>query len=212
MGLGPEATDYKLSGVLTYQAVTGDVKGYYATALTHRPDLAEIEDQARAEGAKITQYRSDFTPTVNAVAGYNALGTGSPAANNYDAGILIDWPIFNGFETEHQITAARFHREALKHQIEDLRQRIYLEVKSSFLDWQASHRANSAQGGHGCGFARAARTRHQTLRCGIGEHHRADGRRTFLYIEDDAAYIDALYGYAVTKAALDLATGSSSLR
>ena len=29
------------------------------------------------------------------------------------------------------------------------------------------------------------------------------------YIEDDAAYIDALYGYAITHAALDTATAQS---
>jgi hypothetical protein len=31
-----------------------------------------------------------------------------------------------------------------------------------------------------------------------------------MLIDDDAAYIDALYGYSVSKAALDLATASSA--
>jgi outer membrane protein len=207
MGLGPEATDYKLAGVLTYRALSGDVETYYATALQMRPDLAEIEDQARAEGAKITQYRSDFFPTVNAVAGYNALGTGTPAANNYDAGIVINWPIFNGFETEHQISEAKFHREALRHQIEALRHRIYLEVKSTFLDWQAS--LERIRRMELTVAASRARLELATKRydAGLGNIIELTDAERF-YIEDDAAYIDALYGYAVTKAALDLATAS----
>ncbi len=205
MGLGPNATDYKLAGVLTYRALSGEVGTFYAMALERRPDLAEIEAQARAEGAKITEYRSDFFPTVNAVAGYNALGTGTPASNNYDAGILINWPIFNGFETEHQISEAKFHRDALRHQIEALRQRIYLEVKSTFLDWQAS--LERIQRMEATVAASRARLELATKRydAGLGNIIELTDAERF-YIEDDAGYIDALYGYAVTKAALDLAS------
>ena len=205
MGLGADATDYKLAGVLTYRALTGEIGTYYATALRLRPDLSEIEEQARAEGAKITQYRSDFLPTVHAVAGYNTLGTGTPVANNYDAGIVISWPIFNGFETEHQISEAKFHREALRHQIEALRQRIFLEVKSAFLNWQAS--LERIQRMELTVAASRSRLELATKRydAGLGNIIELTDAERF-YIEDDAAYIDALYGYAVTKAALDLAS------
>jgi outer membrane protein len=209
MGLGADAPPYKLAGVLTYHPVTGDPGTYYATALKLRPDLAEIENEARAEGAKITQYRSDFFPTVHAIAGYNALGTGMPAANNYDAGIMITWPIFNGFETEHQIAEALFHRDALRHQIEALRQRIYLEVKSAFLDWQASLERIGRM--ELTVAASRARLELATKRydAGLGNIIELTDAERF-YIEDNAAYIDALYGYAVTRAALDLASAQNS--
>ncbi len=205
MGLGPDAPAYKLAGVLSYRPFSGEVATYYASALKMRPDLTEIENEVRAEGAKITEYRSDFFPTVHAVAGYNALGTGTPTANNYDAGILISWPIFNGFQTQHQIAEARFHRDALKHQIEALRQRIYLEVKRAFLDWRTSveriKRMELAVA------ASRARLELATKRydAGLGNIIELTDAERF-YIEDDAAYIDALYGYAVTKAALDFAS------
>jgi outer membrane protein len=208
LGLGADASAYKLAGILTYHPLTGDVAAYYAMALKQRPDLSEIENQARAEGAKITEYRSDFFPNIHAVAGYNTLGNGAPAANNYDAGILISWPIFNGFETEHQIAEAKYQRDALRHQIEALRQRIYFEVKSAFLDWQASlERIDRMEL-----TVAASRSRLElaTKRydAGLGNIIELTDAERF-YIEDDAAYIDALYGYAVTKAALDLASASS---
>ena len=208
MGLGPEAPDYQLAAMLTYGPISGTARQYYAEALRQRPDLAEIENQARAEGAKITQYRSDFLPTVQAVAGYNTVGTGAPAANNYDAGIMITWPIFNGFETEHQIAEAKFRREALQHQIAALQQRVYLQVKSAFLDWQAAleriHRTELTVA------ASRSRLELATKRydAGLGNILELTDAERF-YIEDDAAYIDALYTYAVNKAALDLATASS---
>jgi outer membrane protein len=208
MGFGASAPDYKLVDMLTYHPINGDVTQYYVAALKLRPDLSEIEDQARAEGAKITQYRSDFFPTVNAVAGYNAVGTNTPATNNYDAGIMISWPIFNGFETEHQIAEARFHREALHHQMQALEQRIYFEVKSAFLNWQASleriHRTELTVA------ASRARLELATKRydAGLGNIIELTDAERF-YIEDDAAYIDALYDYAITRAALDSATAQS---
>ena len=60
-----------------------------------------LVDHARAMGAQIRQYRSDYFPAVNGVAGYSAMGTGLPAANNFDIGIVISWPIFNSFLTSH---------------------------------------------------------------------------------------------------------------
>lgn len=208
MGFGASAPDYKLADVLTYHPITGDVAQYYAAALKLRPDLSEIEKQARAEGAKITQYRSDFFPTVRAVAGYATVGTSTPATNNYDAGVMISWPIFNGFETEHQIAEARFHREALRHQMQALEQRIYFEVKSAFLNWQAS--LERIRRTELTVAASRARLELATKRydAGLGNIiEQTDAER--FYIEDDAAYIDALYDYAITRAALDTATAQS---
>ena len=74
-------------------------------------------------GAQITQVRSDYFPIVEAVAGYNAIGTGLPAANNFNAGIVITWPIFNGFETEHQVPKRRPSRSHSP-SIADLQQRV----------------------------------------------------------------------------------------
>ncbi len=205
MGLGMSATDYKLVDTLTYHPIPGDVPHYYAEALKQRPDLLEAEEQTLAEGAKITQYRSDFLPTVQGVAGYSSIGTGLPAANNYDAGIVITWPIFNGFETEHQIAEATFHREALKHQIDDLQQRIYLQVKSAFLDWQAS--LERIRRTELTVAASRARLELATKRydAGLGNIIELTDAERF-YIEDDAAYIDSLYDYALAEATLELAT------
>ena len=50
----------------------------------------------------------------------------------------MTWPIFNGFLTDHEVTEARLRQDAVRHGIEDLRQQIVLQVKRSFLDWQAS--------------------------------------------------------------------------
>jgi outer membrane protein TolC len=89
-------------------------------------------------GAKIVEYRSDYLPTVKAVAGYSALGTGLPVVNNFDVGIEISWPIFNSFSPPIRSLRRSLRRKAIDAQIEDLRQRIILQVETAFLNWQAS--------------------------------------------------------------------------
>jgi outer membrane protein len=209
MALGTDAPDYKLADVLTYGPILGNLNEFLSTALKLRPDLRVIEDQARAQGAIIKQFRSDFFPTVHAIAGYSALGQSMPATNNFDAGIMISWPFFNGLQTEHQIAEAKYRRSALQHTIEDLRQQIYLQVKSAFLNWQTAlekiHRTELT--------VAASRARLELAGnrydAGLGNIIELTDAERF-YIEDNAAYIDALYGYAVAKATLDEATAQNA--
>ncbi|MGH7842220.1 MAG: TolC family protein, partial [Candidatus Binataceae bacterium] len=139
---------------------------------------------------------------------YSALGTGLPAANNFNAGILITWPIFNGFLTSHEVAEVKFRQRAVQSQIEDLRQRIVLQVKTAFLDWQASlERINRAERTLAASRAELelAEKRYDAGLADIIELE--DAQRN--YTDDDAAYADSLYGFSIAKAAVDYATGRS---
>jgi outer membrane protein len=208
MGLGPEAPDYEPSQTLTPTDVVGSVKDYLATAMKLRPDLLALEDQARAAGAKVREYRSDLLPTVNAVAGYNVVGSGLPAANNYNIGLVISWPIFNGMLTTHQIEEARLRREAIEHSIANQRQHIMLEVKTAFLDWvnahQEIHEAFVTLDASRVELALAEKR----YTAGLGNIiELTDAERDF--IQDKAGYVNTLYAFAVARAGLERAAGES---
>jgi outer membrane protein len=72
------------------------------------------------------------------VAGYSGKGTGLPAANNFNAGIVIRWPIFNSFLTRDEIAEADYMQRSIQAAIENLRQQITLQVQTAFLNWQDS--------------------------------------------------------------------------
>ena len=136
------------------------------------------------------------------------MGTGLPAANNFNAGIVVTWPIFNGFATRHQVEEAKATQNAIRYAIEDLELRVWLDVKSAYLELQTSvERIHQAEA---------------TLAASSGQLELADKRYTAglgniieltdaerFYVQDDAAYVDALYGYSVAKATLDRVTGAS---
>jgi outer membrane protein TolC len=113
MAVSPNAPFYELADVLTYKPIGGDIETYYRFALQHRPELATLKAQASAAGAQVSEVHSDFFPSAEAVAGYNAMGTGLPAANNFDVGLVVSWPLFNGFLTTHQIDEAKARQNAI---------------------------------------------------------------------------------------------------
>jgi outer membrane protein len=208
MGLAGEAPPYHVVGDLTYEPVTATLANLQTTALRLRPDLKALFDEARAAGARIQVAKSDYFPTANAQAGYIAMSTGLPAANNYYAGLVVTWPLFNGFRTEQQVAEAREHERAAEYAIADLRQRVIEEVHTSFLNWQAS--------------IAVIKKAEQTLNASREELHLADERykqglssvvelddAQRRFTEDSAAYVTALYDYSAAKAAVHRATGES---
>jgi outer membrane protein len=208
MAIDRHAPDYELADVLTYQPVSGSLESFFSNAIASRPDLRALEAEARAAGAQVKQARSDYFPSAGATAGYSAMGTGLPAANNFNAGIVITWPIFNGFATEHQVQEAKATQNAIHYAIEDLEQRVWLDVKSAYLQLQTSveriHQAEATLASSS-GQLELADKRYNA---GLGNIIELTDAERF-YIQDDAAYVDALYAYSVAKATLERVTGMS---
>ena len=139
---------------------------------------------------------------------YETMGTGLPASNNFDVGVVVSWPIFNGFQTEHQVAQAKYNQQAIKHQIEDLRQQIVLEVTRSFLDWQASVAAiGKAQAVLDASQEELHLAEHR-YKAGLGNVVELEDAQTRFTL-DQSNYVDALYTYAVMKASVQHATARS---
>ncbi len=208
LGLSETMPNYQPADVLKYSPISETLQPLLADAFQARPDLKMLESEARAMGAKVAEFRSDYLPTVSAVAGYAGMGTGLPAANNFNAGIVIAWPIFNSFLTTDQIAETKFRQRAIQHAMEDLRQKIILQVNTALLDWQASvQRIERAQKALAASRAELelAEQRYQSGLTNIVELEDAERH----YTSDDAQYAEALYGYSVAKAAVEQVTGQS---
>jgi outer membrane protein len=208
MGLSENSLEYHMADQLAWDPINVTLPQLLDAAFGLRPDLKMMTHQAEAAGARVKIYRSDYFPTLQGVGDYETTGTGLPAANNFDVGIVVSWPIFNGFQTEHQVAQARYNQEAIKHQIEDLRQQIVLEVTRSFLDWQASVAAiGKAQAVLDASQEELHLAEHR-YKAGLGNVVELEDAQTRFTL-DQSNYVDALYSYAVIKAAVQHATARS---
>jgi len=154
----------------------------------------------------VSQYRSDYLPTVGAAGGYSARGQETDPANNYYVGVLLTWPLFNGFQTDHEVAAARLRQKEVEHSIDDLRQQIVLQVKRSYLDWKTSldriHQAEQTVEASSVELELATK-RYDT---GLGSIiELTDAQRR--YTEDSARLVEARADFTVTHAALDRDSG-----
>jgi outer membrane protein len=208
MGLSENDLNYRMANQLSWNPINVALPRLLDEAFTQRPDLQMMAHQAQAAGARVKIYRSDYFPTVQGAGDYETMGTGLPASNNFDVGVVVTWPIFNGFQTTHQVAQAKYNQDAIKHQIEDLRQQIVLDVTRSFLDWQASVTAiRQAQSVLDASQEELHLAEHR-YQAGLGNVVELEDAQT-RFTQDSAGYVDALYGYAITHAAVDHATGSA---
>ena len=208
MGLGEQAPDYKQADASLSAPPSEPVDSFLHRALEQRPDLKMLEEGARAAGARIRQYRSDYLPSLGAAAGYNLRGDDGTSTNNLYAGVVITWPLFNGFRTQHEVAESRLRQDAIRHMIEDLRQTVILQVKRSYLDWRASiDRIGQARQ-----TLEASRVEldlaSKRYENGLGSIiELTDAQRR--YTEDDAAYVKAQAESSIARAALDRDTGTA---
>ncbi len=121
---------------------------------------------------------------------------------------MVTWPIFNSFLTTDQIEETKARQRAVQDAIEDLQQRIILQVQTAFLDRRAAlQRIARAEKALAASRAQLelAEKRYEAGLANIVELE--DAQRHYTY--DDAAYANALYGYSVANAAVDASTGRS---
>jgi outer membrane protein len=208
MGLSENPVPYRMADQLTWNPINTTLPQLLGDALGLRPDLQMMVHQAQAAGARVKIYRSDYFPTLQGAGDYETMGTSLPAANNFDVGVVLSWPIFNGLETSHQLAQAKYKQDAIKHQIEDLRQQIVLEVTRSFLDWQASVAAIGKAQSVLDASQEELHLAEQRYRAGLGNVVELEDAQTRFTL-DSSNYVDALYGYAITKAAVQHATGEA---
>jgi outer membrane protein len=206
MGLGEEAPDYRVAAPPPDASVARPIEESIASALRHRPDLAMLLDEARAAGAQVAQVRSDYWPRFGAVAGFNTRGQDGDPASNYYAGLVVSWPIFDGFATDHEVAEGKLHQDAIGHSIDDLRQRIVVQVKRAWLDRQAA-------------VDRVARSEKAVdatrLQLDLADRRYANGLGSIIELTDaerqeteaEADLIRARVEQSLARAALDRATG-----
>lgn len=186
-----------------------DAEAQVGVALTHRPDLLALNDQAQA-AQKFRAAEHDLDrPTIS------ALGTtgGAPiradqiASSWYGAaGVNLSIPIFNGFLFSARAKEADLRSQAAQQQVRDLRDAISRDVRTAVLQAQSNFeriavaqqlldQANSALD--------LAQTRYNLGLSSIVELSQAQLQQTQAQID----LADARYSYAGSLASIRFQTG-----
>lgn len=202
-----KAVSYQVEDILGYQEIPGELADFQKRAYDDRPDLKEglaREEQAQS-GIEVEE--SNYYPFLIGSASLNARGADFPLATNWNAAVLLDFPL-NWFKVRHQVTAARARLVQESERLQGERLKIALEVEQAFNDMRSAReriplsRQNLEE----------AQARQEIAegryKGGVGNIIEFIDAQTFL-ANADAGYTRTLYDYNRSVARLERAIGGS---
>jgi outer membrane protein TolC len=110
-----------------------------ARAYTSRPDYLAALERVRAAEASRRAVMSEGLPSVKVKADYGTLGlTWSTSLPTFNVTGLVDVPLFEGGKLQGRLAQADADLRARQAEAEDLRSDVYYDVRSAFLDLEAT--------------------------------------------------------------------------
>jgi outer membrane protein TolC len=177
-------------------------------AYDNRPELLSLHEQQEARQEQITSLRRDYLPSVLGGGNYFWSGIDYPLQDSWSVGASVSISLFNGGLTTAQIGEAKANLDNLEFNTEQARQDIALAVRRSVLDVeQANESIRVAR--KGTESARESLT--------LAEGRYSTGVGNIIELTDaqasltsaEAKYVQALYDYQTSIAALERAMGRS---
>jgi outer membrane protein len=106
----------------------------FEEAAAARPDLAALVEQRRAQELTLDAFRGAYGPSIGVSTGMT--DAGGQIANlgwNWNAGVTVTWPLYQGGLTDAQVSQAKANLVAFDAQISALRQAILVQVQQARL-------------------------------------------------------------------------------
>jgi outer membrane protein len=107
---------------------------------THaRPEFAALSHQVRSQEITISAIKGAYGPSLSVSTGLTEGGRElNNMAWNWNAGVLLSWPLYQGGQTRAQVQEARANLVNLRAQVDSLRQQIRLEIDQARLGVRAA--------------------------------------------------------------------------
>jgi outer membrane protein len=197
--------DFDIVDNLDVHRITITENDALAAAYDRRPELQSIQAQERSTAEQIVSLQRSYLPTVQAQGNYNWQGQDYPLSDVWAVTGNVTLPIMSGGLTTAQIAEQKANLSNLKFNEEVERQDIALEVRQAVLNLaQAAESIRVSE--KGLQQAREnldlAEGRYST---GVGNIIELTDAQASLTTAE-ANYVQALYTYKTTVAALEKAT------
>lgn len=142
-----DAPDYEVSAQ-TLAPVEGEDKPTAVLmdeALAQRPEFAGFEQQRRAQEAILRSIDGGYWPTLSASTALNDQGPRvDNLAWNWNAGLNLNWPIFQGGITKGQAREARANLQLIEAKLDALRGQVRVDLDQAWLGVRTAKEARVA--------------------------------------------------------------------
>jgi outer membrane protein TolC len=178
-------------------------------AYANREDYqAALEQQKAAESMRKAAV-GELWPSVHVNADFGAIGlTVGSSLPTFNLMGTVDVPIFNGGRTRGRIAQATTDLQRRTNEVEDLKARIYYDVRSAFLDLEASRQQFEAASRGTELAAQQLQQSRDRFAAGVANNIEVVQAQEAVAVATEQA-IRAQYGFSVAKALLAQSIGNA---
>ena len=210
------AQPVEFKGELTFQAVESDVDENISQALTHRPEINQIEYQKLMAAEMVKLNKGAYLPTVAIGGAYNYWSNvlnlnRSNWESYYQVNLVLNIPLFNGFANSAKVGQAKAALRQLEYNQKGLVESVKFEVQEAVLALRQARESLLSQ-------EKNVEQAQEAVR--IAELNYSEGLATNLDVSSAQValsqaktnQVQALYDYAVALAQIEKSVGTGSDR
>jgi len=177
-------------------------------AYSARPDYLAAKERLEAAESSRRAAESERLPSVVVNADYGATGlTVASALSTFSLTGAVNIPIFNGGETRGRVIQTTVDRNNRRTELDDMKGQIYYEVRSAFLDLQAtSEELQAATRGRDLSAQQLTQARDR-FAAGVANNIEVIQAQEAVALANEQ-YINAVFSYNLSKAVLGRALGT----
>jgi outer membrane protein len=117
----------------------------WSEALRLRPELSVLERRARAQRLYVRAAKAEYAPTLSASSAFTDAGLKlNDLTWNWNAGLLLSWPLFEGGATRASVTAAQATERGVLADQDAARLAVRFEVEQARLGVRAAKAVREA--------------------------------------------------------------------
>jgi outer membrane protein len=136
--VGREAEAISLAADFQYQPINLNAGEILNEALSIRSELTLFKIQEELNEHQIRLANSLNKPNLFVFSGYNITNGFDPMepnqfVDNWNAGVQLVVPLFDGFSTKHQVQQAKLQRQIIELQTAEIRDLIQMQVRQSLV-------------------------------------------------------------------------------
>jgi outer membrane protein TolC len=178
-------------------------------AYRERPDYLAAQERVRAAEASVASARGELLPSVRVNADWGAIGlTVGSALTTYNLTGAVNVPIFDGGRAQGRIAQAEVDMRNRRNEAANMRSEIYYDVRSAFLDLQATgEQLQTATRARELAAQQLTQSRDR-FAAGVANNIEVVEAQQAVTLANEQ-YISALYGYNVSKALLAQSLGTA---
>ena len=141
--IGFDSEQISISGKLQFEPVVINENEIITRSISARSDIEAIRLQQQMSQSQVSLAKSGNKPNLFLFSGYNVVNGFDPTnpdkfVDNYNVGVQLAVPLFDGFATSHKVQQAELQYDQVQLQEQEIKDSITMQVRQAIIALQHS--------------------------------------------------------------------------